>query len=149
MVFFDTNVFVYTIDANSPAKQVRAEQVVRDHLRDGTLVTSTQVMQESYNALTRRKALSHARAMELLDLLASQRVVASSSAFVRAAMVLSHEAQLSVWDALIVQAALEAGCSTLLSEDLQAGMRFGALEVVDPFGLAAHEAMPVRRRRRL
>jgi hypothetical protein len=38
-----------------------------------------------------------------------------------------------VWDALIVQAALAAGCATLFSEDLQAGQRFGNLEVVNPF----------------
>lgn len=40
---------------------------------------------------------------------------------------------LSWWDALIVAAALEARCSFLLSEDLQDGMNFDGLVVLDPF----------------
>jgi hypothetical protein len=53
-----------------------------------------------------------------------------------------HQAHsLSVWDGLIVQAALDAQCDVLLSEDLQHGRRFGSLEVVNPFlSAAAHEA---------
>jgi hypothetical protein len=39
----------------------------------------------------------------------------------------------------VVQAALDAGCEVLFTEDLQAGQRFGDLEVVDPFADAAHE----------
>jgi len=40
---------------------------------------------------------------------------------------------LSWLDALIVSAAQVAGCSNLLSEDLQAGQRFGEVRVVNPF----------------
>jgi hypothetical protein len=50
---------------------------------------------------------------------------------------------LQTWDALIVQAALEADCQVLYSEDLQAGRRFGALHVVNPFATQAHEAPPL------
>ena len=46
-----------------------------------------------------------------------------------------HQAHsLSVWDGLIVQAALDARCDVLLSEDLQHGRRFGSLEVSNPSG---------------
>lgn len=41
---------------------------------------------------------------------------------------------LSFWDALIVEGALAAGASRLWTEDLQAGRRFGELEIVNPFG---------------
>ena len=48
---------------------------------------------------------------------------------------------LSIWDSLMVQAALDARCDVLLSEDLQHGRRFGSLEVAKPFlAAAAHEA---------
>ena len=42
------------------------------------------------------------------------------------------------YDALIVAAALDAGCATLYSEDLQDGQRIEGLTLVDPFqsGLA-------------
>lgn len=44
--------------------------------------------------------------------------------------------KLSFWDALIVQAAISAGCEVSYSEDLNDGQRFGALERVDPFRVA-------------
>jgi predicted nucleic acid-binding protein len=37
------------------------------------------------------------------------------------------------YDALIVAAALEAGCTRLYSEDLQDGQRIGALTIENPF----------------
>ena len=49
------------------------------------------------------------------------------------AIDLQQQAQLSFWDAMVVQAALEAGCDRLYSEDLQAGQHFGFLVVVNPF----------------
>jgi predicted phosphoadenosine phosphosulfate sulfurtransferase len=39
-----------------------------------------------------------------------------------------------------VQAALDAGRATLYSEEMQAGMQFGDLEIVNPFADAAHES---------
>jgi len=41
---------------------------------------------------------------------------------------------LSFGHALIIAAALEAGCTTLLTEDMRSGRRFGALTVTNPFG---------------
>ncbi len=41
---------------------------------------------------------------------------------------------LSTYDAMIVAAALDAGCNTLLSEDMQNGMVFqGRLRISNPF----------------
>ena len=61
---------------------------------------------------------------------------------VRRGLALSQRYRLSSWDGLIVQAALDSGCTTLFTEDLQAGQRFGELEVVNPFADTAHEAVP-------
>jgi hypothetical protein len=44
-----------------------------------------------------------------------------------------------MWDALVVQAALDARCDVLLTEDLQHGRRFGDLEISNPFVSSAHE----------
>jgi predicted nucleic acid-binding protein len=50
------------------------------------------------------------------------------------AAALAIRYQLSHWDALIVAAALLAGCDTLYSEDLQHGQVFDErLTVVNPF----------------
>ena len=47
------------------------------------------------------------------------------------------------YDALIVAAALDAGCATLYSEDLQDRQRIDGLTVVDPF-----RSGPERKRKR-
>ena len=41
--------------------------------------------------------------------------------------------QLSLWDALIVQAAVKTGCTTVLTEDLQDGLEIGTLRIANPF----------------
>jgi predicted nucleic acid-binding protein len=106
------------------------------------LVLSPQVLLETYNVLTRKKRVAAHNAAAALRLLAQQEVAAPTAETALQAMVLSAAHGLSVWDALIVQTALQAGCDTLYTEDLQAGRRFGALEVVNPFALAAHESVP-------
>jgi predicted nucleic acid-binding protein len=51
----------------------------------------------------------------------------------RNALATSVRWTMSYWDAAIVEAARAAGCATLLTEDLQDGMDFGGVRVVDPF----------------
>jgi predicted nucleic acid-binding protein len=50
-----------------------------------------------------------------------------------AARALAEDHQLSFYDALIVAAAIEAGCDTLFTEDMQHGRSFGGLSIVNPF----------------
>ena len=49
------------------------------------------------------------------------------------AIEVSRQHQLSLWDALILQAAATADCSVVLTEDLQHGFRLGGLTVENPF----------------
>ena len=49
------------------------------------------------------------------------------------AIKLGRRYQISFWDALITQAALVAGCSRLLTEDLQNGLRIDGLTIENPF----------------
>jgi predicted nucleic acid-binding protein len=46
--------------------------------------------------------------------------------------------QLDIWDAVILSAASAAGCSLLLSEDLQDGFIWGGVTVVNPFAESLH-----------
>jgi predicted nucleic acid-binding protein len=50
-----------------------------------------------------------------------------------AARRLAAEHDVSLYDAFIIAAASEAGCSVLLSEEMQAGRSFGTLMIVNPF----------------
>ena len=137
--FFDTNVVVYAHDRRAVHKQARAVALIEAHVRAGTLVLSTQVLLESYNALQRAALLKPDAALEIVEALADEHVVPADAASVLRGLRLAQRHRLSHWDGLIVQAALDAGCTTLFTEDLQAGQRFGDLEVVNPFADAAHE----------
>ena len=60
-------------------------------------------------------------------------VVQSSPSLMSEALHLTGRYRLSWYDALIVAAAMEAGCHTLYSEDLQDGQKFGELRIENPF----------------
>jgi predicted nucleic acid-binding protein len=140
--FFDTNVIVYAFDPPSGLRHACALGLVEQHALADTLVISTQVLQESYSVLTRKRGVPAEVARTGLTRLASQQVVPSSAAFVLEAMAFAEQQQLSIWDALVVTAAIEARCDTLFTEDLQNSRRYGDLEVVNPFQLGAHETAP-------
>ena len=143
--FVDSNVIVYAHDRMDHAKRDRARALLERLALDGSLTVSTQVLQESYNALIRKVLVEPSRALFAIEKLATARVVGSNADFVLDALRLSQRFRLSMWDGLIVQAALVAGCTTLYTEDLQAGQRFGELEVVNPFADTAHEPRPAYR----
>ena len=146
-VFFDTNILVYAVDRSQQAKQAIAMDLVDRHVREHRLVISTQVLQEFYAVAIRRKLLEPGDALEMVTAFAREPVVPSSGEFVVRGLGFAQRHRLSPWDGLIVQAALDARCRLLLSEDLAAGTRFGDLEVVNPFDTQTREPAPVRRRR--
>ena len=137
--FFDSNVFVYAFDNDDVARQPVAQQLLGRQAGDRGLVLSVQVLLETYHVLTRKKRAAPADALAAVRLLMQYEVMAPSADAALRALELAARHGLSAWDALIVQAALDAGCDTLFSEDLQDGRRYGALQVVNPFRLAANE----------
>ena len=132
--FFDTNVLVYAMDDAVPAKQARARELISG-ARAESHVVSPQVLQEFYNAVTRK--LAHPVALDdaaaAVRALARLTVVSADAELAVAAIELHRRHQFSLWDALILQAAARGGCTCLLSEDLQHGFRLGSLVVENPF----------------
>ncbi len=141
MRFFDTNVLVYTQDPLDPAKQSTARKLVQSAIGAGEFTVSTQVIQEFYAVAAKRQLLSPAQASALLQSWTENEVVSSTPELLMRAFSLQQSSRLSVWDALMIQAALDAGCTTLYTEDMQHGMRYGNLELVNPFvpPAAVHE----------
>jgi predicted nucleic acid-binding protein len=146
--FFDTNVIVYAHDPGDPRKQGQARASMHEAMVSRAFVISTQVMQEFHSVALRRQWMRAGQAADVLRLLAGYRVVPADAASVLRAFALQQRHRLSVWDALIVQAAIDARCGVRYSEDLQAGLRFdapaspvGALRVVNPFDAGAEPAV--------
>jgi len=145
--FFDTNVLVYAFDPREASKQRIALDLIRAHVEDGDFTISTQVLQEFCAVVLRRGLLVADLAMEAAASFAEDCRATTPQGVLRG-LALARQHRLSIWDGLIVQAALDAGCTTLLSEDLGHGQRFGALQVVDPFRPSVQEPAPASRRRR-
>jgi predicted nucleic acid-binding protein len=131
--FFDTNVLVYADDKASPAKQRRALDLVAEHRRAGTGVVSLQVLQEYFVTVTRKLRVDPRTARRKIELLAEFDVAAPDVADILAAIDLHRLHQFSFWDALILRAAKQAGCSVLLSEDLQEAREMDGVHIVNPF----------------
>jgi predicted nucleic acid-binding protein len=131
--FVDTNVFVYAALGSDKSKAQVARELIAGLAARGQLVVSTQVLQELYAVLVKRQGVRPASALAVVEQLARQPVQSATADLVVRALQLSGTRQLSPWDALIVQAALDAGCDTLYTEDLQDGQRIQGLAIVNPF----------------
>lgn len=64
--------------------------------------------------------------------------VQSTLKLYRASLDIQSRYRFAYYDALIVAAALDAGCATLYSEDLQDGQHIDGLTIIDPFGPRAN-----------
>ena len=94
------------------------------------------MVQECLNTVTRKAQipLSLAQAQAYLDtVLAPLLAVNASADLYHRALGLQGRWQFSFYDSLIIAAALEAGCTRLLSEDLQHGQRIETLTIENPF----------------
>lgn len=133
--FIDTDVLVYLFDQDAPEKQAVARSILQSHGLDRELVLSTQVLQEFYVTATRKldRALPTANAHEAVRDFAALPVVQIDTDMVLRSVELSRRHQVSLWDALIIEAAVAGACSHLLSEDLQDGWNIQGLRVENPF----------------
>jgi len=131
--FVDTNVLVCADDALDPAKQAAARGVLRRLFVERSGKLSLQVLQEFFAAATGKLGLAAVDARRRVEIFSHMEVVRLDVDDVLAAIDLHRLHELSIWDALIVRAAVLSGCRTLYTEDLQHGRRFEGLQVVDPF----------------
>ena len=133
--FFDTNVLLYLISADT-TKADRAEAL----LSTGGVV-SVQVLNEIASICTRKLRMSWAEADELLEAVrALCRVEPLTENTYALGRRLAERHQLSVYDAMIVAAALLADAVTLYSEDFHDGLRVEKqLTVRNPFGLQSRK----------
>ena len=133
LAFFDTNVLVYQDDTSSPAKQDRALGIFSEHFGNGTATLSLQVLQEYFNAATRKLNLDPERAQRRVEIFALANMVRFEVTDVIAAIELHRLVHISFWDALIIHAARVSGAAVLYSEDFQHGSVLAGVRIVNPF----------------
>lgn len=134
MPFLDTNILLYRVssDSSEKPKQAVAEQI----LNGEDLHLSVQVLQEFYVQATRPSrpdALLHGEAVALIESWKRFPIQELSVALLNAALITKDRWQISYWDAAIIEAARQAGCETVLSEDLQHDQSYDGVRVINPF----------------
>lgn len=133
--FLDTNVFVYLFDETDRSKRERAERLVHWALKHETGCISFQVVQETLNVMTRKLKVPPDTARQLLNrILMPLCRVFPTQALYQSTLDLQTRYRLSFYDSLIVAAAIEAGCRTLYTEDLQHGQQISGVIITNPFG---------------
>lgn len=127
--FLDTNVLVYAVLSDDP-RCAAAERLLT---AGGTV--SIQVLNEFVNVARNKLKWPWADIEAALGLMRSRLdpVCEISISIHEAAIVLARDHNLAFYDALIVASALEAGCDTLFTEDMQDSRKFGTLTIVNPF----------------
>ncbi|HRJ54629.1 MAG TPA: PIN domain-containing protein [Candidatus Thiothrix moscowensis] len=140
--FADTNLLVYAFDSSEPAKQQIVLRILEEQGGNGQLTLSTQVLQEFFVTVTRKlaKPLSIEDAYACIQQFGVYPMVHITPELILRAISRTRDDAFSFWDSLIVEAALQAGCQTLFSEDMQDGRRIGQLVIQNPFKLKGDTA---------
>jgi predicted nucleic acid-binding protein len=133
--FVDANVFVYAEDASAGVKRRKASDLLARlwEARGGCL--SVQVLQEFFVTVTQKvpKPMSADAAEERVRDLSRWTVFAPTARDVLSAIAVARRHRLSFWDAMIVEGAVQLGCTTLWTEDLQDGSRLSGVTIRNPF----------------
>lgn len=131
--FFDTNVLLYADDRAEPAKQKIAVALISEYRRTGAGVISMQVLQEYFVTVTRKLGVDAVIARRKVELLAEFDVAKPEVADILAAIDLHRLHGFSFWNALIIRAAKQSGCSVLFSEGMQNRREIDGVRVINPF----------------
>jgi predicted nucleic acid-binding protein len=127
--FIDSNILLYLLSANAD-KANQAEAVVR-----AGGVISVQVLNEIANVMRRKLSMSWVEINEVLALIRSICSVKPLTLEIHdRGRLVAERYGLNVYDAMIVAAALIAGCKILYSEDMQNGLLIDdQLHIHNPF----------------
>jgi predicted nucleic acid-binding protein len=128
--FFDTNILLHLLSS----EQIKADQA--EALIAGGGVISVQVLNEFVSVATRKLAMRLSEAREILVTVRAICSVAPLSVETHdLGLDLADRYGFSVYDSMIIAAALQAKCQTLYSEDMQHGQRIGGLTIRNPFAV--------------
>ena len=134
--FIDTNVFIYSLERLDERKADKAERLIESSITIGNACISFQVVQECLNTAIRKAEIPltvDEMNLYLNSVLRPLYRVQPSLSLYQSALEIKDRYRFSFYDSLIIAAALEAGCLTLYSEDLQHGQQIEGLTIENPF----------------
>lgn len=130
--FVDTNIWVYALTTKEPTRNQQAKALLCSLPRPSI---NSQVLRELGRVLLQKSGIDEATFRQIiLVMVQTCRMVPDTTAALILASELRAKYGFSYWDSLIVAAALDAGCDTLYTEDMQHGQVIeGQLTLVNPF----------------
>ncbi len=138
MICLDTNVLANAEGLGDAERHARALDLIAALPADRSILP-VQVLGELFRVLTakakRPPALARDSILSWRDTMATRDITATA---LLSAVDLAADHRLSIWDAIIMAVAAEAGCRLLLSEDLQDGFTWRGVTVVNPFATSPH-----------
>ncbi len=139
LIAIDSNIVLYALDPEAQSKYETSGTILRNGRKSGVCVP-LQVLGEVFAVLTKRRRWHAVDARDaVITLMSALPICLPSATSLDRAMDLCAKHSISFWDAHILAASADHGCSILLSEDFQDGRRFTAAEagracrVLNPF----------------
>lgn len=129
--FLDTNILLYAASSAKAEQDKRTK--ARELLASDGVGLSVQVQVEFYVNATAKFKLLHETAVAILESLGAYPIQPVTEAVFWAALQIKERYLLSYWDSAILAAALELGCHTVYSEDLNHGQDYAGVRVINPF----------------
>jgi predicted nucleic acid-binding protein len=131
------NILVYALDGRAGDRHVLARHIINKAVLADCWLT-LQSISEFYAAVTRKRLISPTEAADQTrDWIEMFRTAPASASAISAALTSASSGIASYWDALLVATAAEAGCGTIMTEDLRDGGHLHGVRIVNPFAGAA------------
>jgi len=110
-IFLDTNILVYSYSNSEPGKQT----IARNLISKNNSFISTQVLQELTNTITRKFKYSYTHALNTIDeCCQNNNLHTNTEVTIIQACTIAERYHFSFYDSLVIAAALECNCTTLL-----------------------------------
>lgn len=128
-VFFDTTILIYALSEGDP-RAAAAENL----LNSGGLI-SVQVLNEFVSVARRKLGMPWDDVVEALSAIRMlcEPPVPLAVEVHESALQIAQRYEFNIYDALILAAALEGGCTVLYSEDIKDSQRIDSLTIRNPF----------------
>ena len=131
--FFDTNILLYAYDLDAGTKRDIALRRVEEALsKPQNTAISVQVLQE-FQVNFVRAGHSQAEAALVLNDFSQWQIVDNTLPLFKRGLELQTRWQLSLWDAMILAAALQSGATELISEDFSHHQNYDTVRAINPF----------------
>jgi len=131
--FVDTNVLVYAYDGGAGLKHIKAIELVRRLAANNAGALSIQVLTEFYAVATRKMGIPSEEAEEIILDFGAWSLHRPAHIDLVRSIALHRRYNVSWWDALLMNSALQLGCDVLWSEDFSNGQQYEAVTVRNPF----------------